>query len=312
MGEKLKFYKLKKEDIFKNSFINFNQNNEIKFRKKGASNIAILYGPNGTGKTSLAKILDSNNKDIGKEFKVEYKEIEYTEKDNSIFHVINDQNNRNIIAGETSDYFIGDNIKRECELKRYIDSEFENLFKKIIVKALKDCFGISSGKSKIIDYISDKDIRAFVKDIINSKARGKNIDKKIFVEKIEQLSVRVINENEYDNNKYEYIRQNFSDDKSIIYRIINIRKVCKSLEIKKVEENQVALKVLEKFKYLDECVVCDNSDFNREELIKKKNSNKDRIINSLDKEKKEINHNKYILKEFRIPEIIKLSDMICK
>lgn len=61
-----------------------------------------------------------------------------------------------------------------------------------------------------------------------------------------------------------------------------------SLEIKEVEENQVALKVLEKFKYLDECVVCDNSDFNREELIQRKNSNKDRIINSLDKETKEI------------------------
>ena len=66
MREKLKFYKLKKEDIFKDSFINFNQNNEIEFRKKGDSNIAVLYGPNGTGKTSLAKILDSNNKDIGK------------------------------------------------------------------------------------------------------------------------------------------------------------------------------------------------------------------------------------------------------
>lgn len=288
MREKLKFYKLKKEDIFKDSFINFNQNNEIEFRKKGDSNIAVLYGPNGTGKTSLAKILDSNNKDIGKEFKVEYKGIEYTEKDNSIFHVINDQNNRNIIAGETSDYFIGDNIKRECELKKYIDSEFENLFKNIIVKSLKEHFGISSGKSKIIDYISDSDIKFFVMNIVNNKARGKNIDKKIFVERIEQLPVREIDENEYDNNKYEYIRQNFSDNNSIIYRIINISKVCMSLEIKEVEENQVALKVLEKFKYLDECVVCDNSDFNREELIQRKNSNKDRIINSLDKETKEI------------------------
>lgn len=288
MREKLKFYKLKKEDIFKDSFINFNQNNEIEFRKKGDSNIAVLYGPNGTGKTSLAKILDSNNKDIGKEFKVEYKGIEYTEKDNSIFHVINDQNNRNIIAGETSDYFIGDNIKRECELKKYIDSEFENLFKNIIVKSLKERFGISGGKSKIIDYISDSDIKFFVMNIVNNKARGKNIDKKIFVERIEQLPVREIDENEYDNNKYEYIRQNFSDNNSIIYRIINISKVCMSLEIKEVEENQVALKVLEKFKYLDECVVCDNSDFNREELIQRKNSNKDRIINSLDKETKEI------------------------
>lgn len=288
MREKLKFYKLKKEDIFKDSFINFNQNNEIEFRKKEDSNIAVLYGPNGTGKTSLAKILDSNNKDIGKEFKVEYKGIEYTEKDNSIFHVINDQNNRNIIAGETSDYFIGDNIKRECELKKYIDSEFENLFKNIIVKSLKERFGISSGKSKIIDYISNSDIKFFVTNIVNNKVRGKNIDKKIFVEKIEQLPVREIDENEYDNNKYEYIRQNFSDNNSIIYRIINISKVCMSLEIKEVEENQVALKVLEKFKYLDECVVCDNSDFNREELIQRKNSNKDRIINSLDKETKEI------------------------
>lgn len=287
MGDKLLFKKLKKDDIFEKSFNDFIENNEIEFKSMRGSNIAILYGPNGTGKTSLAKTLD-NNKDINSEFIVRYKGKDYDEKTNSIFHVINDQNNRNIIAGETSDYFIGDNIKRECELKKYIDLEFNKLFKTTIPKILKEKFFISSGKNEIINYISDTHIKAFVKDIVNKQSKGSNIDIKSFIDKIEKMAL--IDEFDITDvvEEYEYVKKNFVDKKSIIYKIINITNISMNKNVRKIEESETALTILERFNYLDECVVCENTNIDKDELINKKKSTKDNIIKSMDKETKSI------------------------
>lgn len=287
MGDKIVFKKIKRDNIFNESFIDFNENNEIEFKKRGDSSIAILYGPNGTGKTSLAKILDNNFKEIDKEFIVNYKGLDYSEKNNTIFHIINDQNNRNIIAGETSDYFIGDNIKKECDLKKYIDMEFNKLFSNIIPKLLKEKFNISSSKSELINYISDEDIKYFVKDIVNNKSRGRKINKKSFIDKINKMTLLKV-DCKIVNEEYEYIRQNFTDNKSIIYRIININDVKMNKNVRKIEESEIALKVLEKFNYIDECVVCDNDNINRDELVKKKKIIKDNVIKEMDEKTKSI------------------------
>lgn len=288
MGDKVTFTKLKREDIFKTSFIDFKENNEIEFKKLGNSNIAILYGPNGTGKTSLAKILDNNLKEADVELGVVYKRREYTEKNNDIFHVINDQNNRNIIAGETSDYFLGDNIKRECELKKYIDNEFSKLFGTTIQKQLKDKFNISSGKSELINYISDAKIQEFIKDIVNSKSKGNKIDRKNFIDKINKMGLIDSDNKEYNKIEYEYIIQNFSDKKSIIYKIITINDIKMNKNVRKIEESEVALKILQQFKYIDECVVCDNENIDRDNLIKKKKNIKDNVIKEMDEKTKAI------------------------
>jgi hypothetical protein len=50
MGDKVNFTKLKRQDIFKASFMDFKENNEIEFKKLRNSNIEILYETNGTGK----------------------------------------------------------------------------------------------------------------------------------------------------------------------------------------------------------------------------------------------------------------------
>lgn len=288
MGDKIVFTKIKRENIFNTSFSDFNENNEIEFKKVGSSNIAILYGPNGTGKTSLAKILDKNFKEIDKEFIVKYKKAEYNEKNNDIFHVINDQNNRNIIAGETSDYFIGDNIKRECDLKKYIDTEFNKLFGTTISKLLKDKFNISSGKSELINYISDVHIKEFVKDIVNNKSRGDKIDKKAFIDKISNMILGETVSAEDNTEEYEYIKQNFSDKKSVIYKIINISDIKMHKNVRKIEESEIALTILEKFNYIDECIVCDNDSINRDELVKKKKNTKENVIKEMDEKTKVI------------------------
>lgn len=47
---KLEFKKLKRQNIFRDSFNEFTENNIIEFKQKDTSSIAVLYGPNGTGK----------------------------------------------------------------------------------------------------------------------------------------------------------------------------------------------------------------------------------------------------------------------
>ena len=54
--EKIIFEEIKNKDIFGEDYQNFVKNNEIDFSK---DQIAVLYGPNGTGKTSLVKVLSS-------------------------------------------------------------------------------------------------------------------------------------------------------------------------------------------------------------------------------------------------------------
>ena len=98
----LVFKKIESGDIFTRDFSPLVRNNEITFST--SEEIAVVYGPNGTGKTSLIKVLGD-----AKGTKVEFS-LDGTEYQagSDIFHIINDQNNRNIISGETRDFFLGE------------------------------------------------------------------------------------------------------------------------------------------------------------------------------------------------------------
>jgi len=170
MDDKLLFTKLKKENIFCNDFLDFKNNNEIKFSKSG---IAVLYGLNGTGKTSFAKIL---NCEKGSEFEVNHNQSIYNQKSNELFHIINDQNSRNIIAGKTEDFLLGENIKQEYDLKNKIDEGFKNLFENQVSNLLKNDFLISTVKNNLIELIDNSNLQEFIKDIVNSRNKGKNIN----------------------------------------------------------------------------------------------------------------------------------------
>ena len=73
----IKFLKIKNEDIFTKeyedlgnglySIIEFKNN-----RTKGG--LAVIYAPNGTGKSSLARVLDSENENSAIELEAEYRE----------------------------------------------------------------------------------------------------------------------------------------------------------------------------------------------------------------------------------------------
>ena len=161
----LTFRKIESGDIFTRDFSPLVRNNEIAFPT--SEEIVVVYGPNGTGKTSLIKVFDGAR---GTKLEFSFDGIDY-QSGAGVFHIINDQNNRNIISGETRDFFLGDNIRHEFELQDQV-SEDRGAVLSSVASLLKNTFGISAGNSSLIDFISDVNLAAFIKDCANSKSRG--------------------------------------------------------------------------------------------------------------------------------------------
>ena len=143
----LVFKKITNGTVFTKDFNPLVCNNQIEFSRK--EGIAVVYGPNGTGKTSLIKVL-SDEKNTKLEF--EFEGNSYT-TGSDVFHVVHDQNNRNIIEGETSDFFLGDNIRREFELQEVLAQKRENFISEVIAILKKS--KISSLKHPLLDTIED-------------------------------------------------------------------------------------------------------------------------------------------------------------
>ncbi|TBT47362.1 ATP-binding cassette domain-containing protein [Vibrio parahaemolyticus] len=164
---KINVLKIKKDNIFTDAYLGLTQNNELDFESK---KVCVLYGPNGTGKTSLSKVL---NQDKGVEYTLNIDGTEFTESGALIAHVISDQNDRNVIQGETQDFILGENIKKEYELKEKLNNSFSFLFEKELVDLLKKNYQISKMNTNFDELILDGDIRGYISDIANSRSRGK-------------------------------------------------------------------------------------------------------------------------------------------
>ena len=268
-------------NVFVGDFNPLQENNIIEFSDQG---IVVIYGPNGAGKTTLAKILGGNG---ATEFSLEYDGREFvTEDDESIFYNIEDQNGRNIIKGGTEDFILGDEIKREYELKKEIEKDFDRLYKTLI-SSLKSSFGISTKSSPFNDKISNTDLVTYISDLANNKAKGKNIEQSEFLSTI--ASLETIEVGDIDEAKYQYLIDDYKNKKSIIAQILKLVKedIQVNEAIKKIEENEDAIGILEKYDYLDDCLVCDR-DINRDSLLVGKRISKEEKINALDDKTKEI------------------------
>lgn len=283
MGGKLTFNKIKYKNVFVEEFNNLSKNNVIEFNK----NIAVLYGPNGTGKTSLSKVLKSDNTSEDICYDIKFKGIDSIKKE-EIFYVISDQNNRNIIKGEAKDYLIGDNIEREELLLKKIDETFENICSSVKA-SLKDKFGIKSKTHNLINQIENPTVKSFIIELANNKFKVENINKEDYINKIRKLD-HICSEFKDEDEIYKYVIENCKDNKSIIYKIneLDINDIKKNVLIKEIEEDQEAIKILEKFSYKHKCIVCDNENYNKDKLLKSKQEHKTKIEKSLDEKTKAI------------------------
>lgn len=273
--------KLKKGSIFTEEYLTLESNNVLDFKSKS---VCVLYGPNGTGKTSLSKVL---NKEPTAEYTIKVDENTFTEKDNAIAHVISDQNDRNLIQGETQDFILGDNIKREYELKERINLSFRSLFEKDLNKLLKSEFGINKKSTEFDRLIGEKFYFEFISDIANNKSKGSKVDRAEFIETI--YNKKLPNELEYEQTKLDYFIADYKTSTSTIRTIIDYDFSLneKDKKIVKLEEQNEAVKLLEKYDYIDDCLVCDHP-INASEKLEEKNKQFKDTKNLLSDDEKKI------------------------
>lgn len=277
---KISFEKIENEDIFVSDYKRLTRNNEIDFSREG---ISVIYGPNGTGKTSLVKVLSSEK---GTKVKYTYDGKEYT--DGSRFFVINDQNNRNIIQGETKDFLLGDDIKKEFELQEYIANEYNRLCTESI-SILKSNYSVSSSSSKSIDCFSEwTSIQSIIKDLMNNRTKGSKTGVDTYILELDKHTQITIPD--YEQAKLDYIISDLSEKNPLITEIetIDTSKLANNSHIKEIEENTEAIKILSRFSYKDQCIVCDSNGIDSEDLLNKKSKNKEEIIKTLDAKTKKI------------------------
>lgn len=277
---KIIFEKIENEDIFVSDYKRLTRNNEIDFSREG---ISVIYGPNGTGKTSLVKVLSSEK---GTKVKYTYDGKEYA--DGSQFFVINDQNNRNIIQGETKDFLLGDDIKKEFELQEYIANEYNRLCTESI-SILKSNYSVSSSSSKSIDCFSEwTSIQNIIKDLMNNRTKGSKTGVDTYILELEKHTQITIPD--YEQAKLDYIISDLSEKNPLITEIemIDTSKLANNSHIKEIVENTEAIKILSRFSYKDQCIVCDSNGIDSENLLNKKSKNKEEIIKTLDAKTKKI------------------------
>lgn len=268
----LVFNRIKNGEIFTSDFNPLTRNNMIEFPEH--EEIAVIYGPNGTGKTSFIKVLsDVKNSEL--EFV--YDGNTYT-SGNPVFHIINDQNNRNIILGDTRDFFLGDNIRHEFELQDLL-SEKRIIFINTVIGVLKE-MGISAAKSPLIDLLQNEKLRKFLKDCANNKSKGEHFSNDDIVTMFSGL------ENEdpgtYDPNCFSFIVADYGKKTPLLSQIksLDTESLIPNIHVREIEENTEAISILSRF-HKNQCIVCDNAGIDWEKLLAAKESNRDAVKKTL-------------------------------
>jgi len=282
MPNKLTVKKLKKGSILRPEFASLTVNNEIEFSPQ---KIAVIYGPNGTGKTTIANIFLGENET---EFEAEYcgKRCNSAE---TLFHVIRDQNSRNVISGTTEEFILGDNIKKERQLKSELDEEFQKIFNQMR-DILKNEFKISKKSAAFIKEITQVNIRNLVSII--AKTGSKITD--ISVEKFIESFAKGISYNlpDYEEDKLNFVFEDMKDneEKSVIKKLysVEVDQLQKVEEIRILDQNEVAINILNKYRDVSSCIVCEAPNINHDSLISIKNEKNTRILNSMNETVKKI------------------------
>lgn len=279
----LKFRSIENGEIFTRDFRSFAKNNEIDFPACGEEIVAV-YGPNGTGKTSLIKVLSGVK---GTKIKFEFDGATYT-SGVEMFHVINDQNNRNIIVGETKDFFLGDNIKREFELQKLLADARVSIVGDIVTK-LKSNHSISAMSSPLLTLLSEAEIVEIVKDIVNSKSKGMKFETEVIITKFAAIPLVHQDISDKQQAKLSFLKSDYASKDSIIQKIEKLAKkaVVAQPQVHEIEENTEAIKILDRF-HKDQCIVCDSEDIDWPALLSAKTDNRMKIIEDLDKDLQEL------------------------
>ena len=268
----LEFLKLQKENIFCEDFIEFKKNNIISFND---NKINVLYAPNGVGKSSFCKTLSGQG-----DFVLKYNGNLYNNENCNLFHIISDQNSRNIIKGVAKDFLIGDDIAKEFQLKEWLDKKFEIIFKDL-KSYYKNILNLSKKSDEKLKWLENKNL---IEQIVNPRSHSYSLDLDDFVSTVNNLSY--IDIPEYDEEKMNYIMN--EKNCSIIQKLINITEITKVDNFSKLEQYNDAISILQKYSDLTDCIICDASDIDTNYLLEQKRMKKEDIVNKLDENMKDI------------------------
>lgn len=276
MVKDIEFKQIQNNRIFDSSFEKFENNNIISFSPKG---IIVIYAPNGTGKTSFIEAL-SGLKDTTLKFKYNNKEYDTGE---NIFSTIQDQNDRNIIQGNTKDFYLGENVRKEFELEESLENIRKNVVDKII--EIATTHKMKNLSSLLLDCFTENE-KDFLSKAINNKNKLNNATNKdiiSFVNKIPEIT-----EPKYDTNKFNFLENDLSQKTSTIKLLENLKneEINQNKDIIKFEENNDAIKILNKYSNHN-CIICD-SEIDRELLLKAKQDKQISIKKTLDDNTKKI------------------------
>lgn len=292
---KIVFSSMKNNNIFKEDFSHLSEENgTVEFKHmQSAGGIAVVYAPNGTGKTSMTNLLAMEKSTDNMFFSAVDEHENQITPETEAFHVVQDQLSRNIIHGETTDYLIGAQIRKEYELRDRINLAFKNAYEQLSVK-YKTEFKVSKVKDFLIVQMQNiedsihQTAFSFVRSIVNTQRHGRDIDRKDFVAFIRNDANKpaIV---ELNSEKKEFIIADLSKAK-VIERIlaINPNEISTDANTILVERHDDAIEILKKYHSLDSCIVCDNTSFDGNELLEKKTENRKNIYNSLDKKTRDI------------------------
>ncbi|MBR3243203.1 MAG: AAA family ATPase [Parasporobacterium sp.] len=291
---KLEFSLIKNGTIFESDFQNLTPTNgTIEFKHLSTSGgIAVLYAPNGTGKSSFAKVLGIDSLT---------EELSFSVSDDSgsaiipgAFHIIPDQINRNVIRGKETDYLIGRQIRREYELRDRINIAFNEAYMTLADKYKKD-YKVSKVGDFLLTKIQDRQDNPYqtsfiyLRSIVNSRTHGKDIEQSEFVAFVRSKK-NMANPIEMEPDKKNWVIADCSGKAKIVERIINLdyHTIIANHDTVQIERYDDAIGILKKYHTLDTCIVCDHHDFHGDDLLSTKQNNRKRIYNGLDQKTKDL------------------------
>lgn len=287
----LKFNKIKNQNIFEPEFQNLSTTNsatiEFKQQSQSSGGIAVIYAPNGTGKSSLARVLEMDEATEEVFFEATTDEHIMLNPSQRAFKIISDQLNRNVIPGETSDYLIGQNIQREYQLRKKVNQEFERVFTQDIPKVLKSDYKVSKVKDYLLTVLQERNKEAYkyLRDIVNQQSKGKGINRLEFMEFIRNSSNQPMCQ-EADINKRKFIIENSKVIEQLLLLDLKQVAICENAVL--IERSDDAIGILKKYRHLETCVVCDNDKIDCESLLTQKSEGRKHIYESLDTKTKDL------------------------
>ena len=154
---------------------------------------------------------------------------------------------------------------------------------------LKRTYMISSSSSKAIEcFTNETQIYSLVKDLMNNRSKGNKVGIDGYISAMELYKNIVVGE--FEEEKLNFLIAELSEKDSLIEEIesLEVTKMTANAQIKEIEENTEALRILNHFHYKKQCIVCDTEDIDIDQLLQKKTKNRETIIKKLDEKTKGI------------------------